>query len=110
MSAVSPAIPGGLAGLGKLKELRQRLLFVLIALIVYRICTHVPIPGIDTQALVDMFKRQSGTILDMFNMFSGGALRRLSVVALGIMPYISDRKSTRLNSSHYAKSRMPSSA
>jgi len=89
MSAVAPAIPGGLGGLGKLKELRQRILFLLVALIVYRICTHVPVPGIDPHALVDLFKRQSGTILDMFNMFSGGALRRLSVVALGIMPYIS---------------------
>jgi len=89
MSAVASAIPGGLSGLGKLKELRQRILFLLVALIVYRICTHVPVPGIDPAALVDLFKRQSGTILDMFNMFSGGALGRLSVVALGIMPYIS---------------------
>ena len=89
MSAISPAIPGGLAGLGKLKELRQRLLFLLIALFVFRITTHVPVPGLDPKALADLFNRQSGTILDMFNMFSGGALRRLSVVALGIMPYIS---------------------
>ena len=89
MSSITPAIPGGLGGLGKLKELRQRIMFLLAALIVYRICTHVPVPGIDPDALVDLFKRQSGTILDMFNMFSGGALNRLSVVALGIMPYIS---------------------
>lgn len=89
MSVANPAIPGGLAGLGKLKELRQRLLFVLIALFVFRITTHIPVPGINAQALMDMFDRQSGTILDMFNMFSGGALQRLSVVALGIMPYIS---------------------
>ena len=89
MSAITPAIPGGLSGLGKLKELRQRMVFLLGALIVYRICTHVPVPGINPDALLDLFKRQSGTILDMFNMFSGGALRRLSVVALGIMPYIS---------------------
>ncbi|MDX1519953.1 MAG: preprotein translocase subunit SecY, partial [Gammaproteobacteria bacterium] len=89
MSSVAPAIPGGLAGLSKLKELRQRLVFVLVALFVFRICTHIPVPGIDAKALVDMFDRQSGTILDMFNMFSGGALERLSVVALGIMPYIS---------------------
>ncbi|OGT80138.1 MAG: preprotein translocase subunit SecY [Gammaproteobacteria bacterium RIFCSPLOWO2_02_FULL_47_50] len=82
-------MPGGLAGLSKLKELRQRLLFVLIALFVFRITTHIPVPGINAQALMDMFNRQSGTILDMFNMFSGGALQRLSVVALGIMPYIS---------------------
>jgi len=89
MSAINPAIPGGLAGLGKLKELRQRLLFVLVALFVYRICTFIPVPGLDPDAVADMFNRQSGTILDMFNMFSGGALHRLSVVALGIMPYIS---------------------
>ena len=89
MSVANPAIPGGLAGLGKLKELRQRLLFVLVALFVFRICSHIPVPGIDPNALADMFNRQSGTILDMFNMFSGGALRRFSVVALGIMPYIS---------------------
>ena len=89
MSAVTPALPGGLGGLGKIKELRERMVFLLGALIVYRICTHVPVPGIDPQALVDLFRRQTGTILDMFNMFSGGALRRLSVVALGIMPYIS---------------------
>ncbi len=89
MSAANPAIPGGLAGLSKLKELRQRLLFVLVALFVFRITTHIPVPGINAQALMDMFDRQSGTILDMFNMFSGGALERLSVVALGIMPYIS---------------------
>ena len=89
MSAANPAIPGGLAGLSKLKELRQRLLFVLIALFVFRVTTHIPVPGINAQALMDMFDQQSGTILDMFNMFSGGALQRLSVVALGIMPYIS---------------------
>ena len=89
MSARNPTIPGGIAGLGKLTELRQRLLFVLFALFVYRICTYIPVPGIDPARLADMFNRQSGTILDMFNMFSGGALQRLSVVALGIMPYIS---------------------
>ena len=89
MSAANPSIPGGLAGLGQLKELRQRLLFVLFALFVYRICTHVPVPGINPIALAELFEQQSGTILDMFNMFSGGALQRFSVVALGIMPYIS---------------------
>ena len=89
MSASTPALPGGLAGLGQLKELRQRLLFVLFALFVYRIATHIPVPGINPVALADLFNQQRGTILDMFNMFSGGALSRFSVVALGIMPYIS---------------------
>jgi preprotein translocase subunit SecY len=89
MSASNPAIPGGVSGLGQLKELRQRLLFLLVALFVYRIATHIPVPGINPVALADLFQQQKGTILDMFNMFSGGALSRFSVVALGIMPYIS---------------------
>lgn len=82
-------MPGGLAGLGRLTELRQRIFFVIFALFVYRVFTHVPVPGINPVALQEMFNQQSGTILDMFNMFSGGALERFSVCALGIMPYIS---------------------
>jgi preprotein translocase subunit SecY len=85
----SVAVPGGLAGLGRLTELRQRLLFLLGALVVFRISTYIPVPGIDPTALAALFNQQRGTILDMFNMFSGGALERFSVVALGIMPYIS---------------------
>ena len=79
----------GGGGLGKLTELKQRLLFLLGAMVVFRIGAHVPVPGIDPQALAELFRAQKGTILDMFNMFSGGALRRLTVFALGIMPYIS---------------------
>ncbi|MBI2969320.1 MAG: preprotein translocase subunit SecY [Gammaproteobacteria bacterium] len=89
MATPGLAIPGGIGGLAQLKELRQRLLFVLIALVVYRIATHIPVPGINPIALAELFNQQRGTILDMFNMFSGGALERLSVCALGIMPYIS---------------------
>ena len=89
MARSNSAIPGGLAGLGQLKELRQRLFFVLVALFVYRVATHIPVPGINPIALAELFNQQRGTILDMFNMFSGGALSRFSVVALGIMPYIS---------------------
>lgn len=89
MSRPNPAISGGASGLGQLKELRQRLLFLLVALFIYRIATHIPVPGINPVALADLFQQQKGTILDMFNMFSGGALSRFSVVALGIMPYIS---------------------
>ena len=89
MVTSNPAIPGGLAGLGKLKELRQRLFFLLGALFIFRVCSFIPVPGINPGALAAMFDQQSGTILDMFNMFSGGALQRLSVIALGIMPYIS---------------------
>lgn len=74
---------------GRLTELRQRLLFVIGALVVYRIGAHLPIPGVDPRALASMFQQQGGSILDMVNMFSGGALKRLSVFALGIMPYIS---------------------
>lgn len=70
-------------------ELRQRLLFVVGALIVYRIGTYIPVPGVDPNALARFFEQQSGTIIDLFNMFSGGALERLSILALGIMPYIS---------------------
>ena len=80
------------AGLGqaaKFTEVRQRLLFLIGALIVYRIGTFVPVPGIDPEALAQLFEQQSGTILSMFNMFSGGALERLSIFALGVMPYIS---------------------
>lgn len=70
-------------------ELKTRLLFVLGAFFVYRVGAHIPVPGIDPKALAVMFEQQSGSILDMFNMFSGGALMRLSLFALGIMPYIS---------------------
>ena len=77
---------GGLTGF---TELRQRLLFVLGALVVYRIGTFIPVPGINPIAVQQFFEQQSGTILDMFNMFSGGALERLSLFALGVMPYIS---------------------
>lgn len=85
MSAASAALADKF---GKLGELRQRLVFVLGALFVYRVGAHIPIPGIDPQALASMFADKGG-ILDMVNMFSGGALKRLSVFALGIMPYIS---------------------
>lgn len=74
---------------GAFGELRSRLLFVLGAFFVYRVGAHIPVPGIDPNALAIMFEQQSGSILDMFNMFSGGALMRLSLFALGIMPYIS---------------------
>ncbi len=77
-----------LGGADRFAELRQRLLFLAGALIVYRIGTFIPVPGIDPVALEQFFQDQSGTILSMFNMFSGGALERLSIFALGIMPYI----------------------
>ncbi len=73
---------------GGLSELKQRLLFVFGALIVFRLGSFVPIPGIDAAVLAQFFEQQKGTIVEMFNMFSGGALERASVLALGIMPYI----------------------
>ncbi len=75
--------------LARAKELKSRLLFVLGALIVYRIGTYIPIPGIDPRVLQDIFEQQSGGILGVFNMFSGGALGRMTIFALAIMPYIS---------------------
>src|ERR1043165_7651292 len=76
-------------GLSKMGDLKRRLLFLLGALIVFRVGAHIPVPGIDPVALADLFKSQKGGILDMFNMFSGGALSRFTIFALGIMPYIS---------------------
>jgi preprotein translocase subunit SecY len=86
------ASAASLASLGEMTrfaELRQRLFFLLGALVVYRIGTFIPAPGIDPVALARFFQEQQGTILDIFNMFSGGALQRLSIFALGVMPYIS---------------------
>ncbi len=74
---------------GKMGDLKRRLLFLLGALIVFRIGSFIPVPGIDQLQLAELFKSQRGGILDMFNMFSGGALSRFSIFALGIMPYIS---------------------
>ncbi len=79
---------GGLLG-GKLTDLRQRFVFVLAALVVFRIGAHIPVPGINAQALAQLFRQNQGSIVGLFNMFSGGALGRFSVFALGVMPYIS---------------------
>jgi len=73
----------------KYGDLRRRLVFLLLALVVYRLGTHIPVPGIDPNQLQQLFKGQEGGILSLFNMFSGGALSRFSIFALGIMPYIS---------------------
>jgi len=76
-------------GLGKFTELRQRLMFVVGALIVYRIGCYIPVPGVNPQAMLQLMESQKGTIVDMFNMFSGGALQRFSLFALNVVPYIS---------------------
>jgi preprotein translocase subunit SecY len=80
---------GGFANIFKIPELKRRILLTLGLLAVYRVGVHVPAPGIDAVALASFFARAKGTILGLFDMFSGGALERLSVFALGIMPYIS---------------------
>ncbi len=78
-----------MGGLGKFTELRQRLLFVLGALLVYRVGSYIPVPGVNPQAMLALMEQQKGTIVDMFNMFSGGALSRFSLFALNVVPYIS---------------------
>jgi preprotein translocase subunit SecY len=75
--------------LSKAKELKKKIFFTLAALIVYRLGTYIPLPGIDSQALNDIFQQNAGGILGMFDMFSGGALSRMTIFALNIMPYIS---------------------
>jgi len=90
MAKAGTANPAAILGQAtRFTELRQRLFFLIGALVVYRSGTFIPVPGIDPLALEQFFEQQSGTILSMFNMFSGGALSRMSIFALGIMPYIS---------------------
>lgn len=85
----SAAGASSLLGAGKFKELRSRIWFLIGALVVFRLGTFIPVPGINPDALVSLMEQGRGTIIDMFNMFSGGALGRYSVFALGVMPYIS---------------------
>ncbi len=82
-------VGGGFQNVFKIPELKKRIIYTLALLIVYRVGVHIPTPGIDGIALASFFARMEGTIFGIFNMFSGGALERLSVFALGIMPYIS---------------------
>jgi preprotein translocase subunit SecY len=89
MARSANAMSGIGGGLGKFTELRSRLLFVLGALIVYRIGCYIPVPGVNPEAMLELMKTQEGTIVDMFNMFSGGALERFSLFALNVVPYIS---------------------
>lgn len=85
----SPKLQNNSSPFSGLNELKQRLLFVLLAIIVYRIGAHIPVPGLDPAKLANFFNQQRNGILGLFNMFSGGALSRLTIFALGIMPYIS---------------------
>jgi len=84
-TTVNPALKGG----SRYADLKRRLWFLLGALVVYRVGTHIPVPGINAQVLEDLFRSQQDGILGLFNVFSGGALSRFSIFALGIMPYIS---------------------
>ena len=88
MAIASPNLASMKSG-SKFADLRRRLIFLVLALVVYRIGAHIPVPGIDPDQLAQLFDSQSGGILGMFNLFSGGALSRFTVFALGIMPYIS---------------------
>jgi len=81
--------PEATAGGSKLTELWHRIFFVLGGMLVFRLGSYIPIPGVDPNAVAELFKQTQGSIIDIFNMFSGGALSRLSVMALGVMPYIS---------------------
>ena len=83
------ATPGNMPNLKGLSELWSRLGFLALAIVIYRIGTHIPLPGIDPDQLAELFNRNQGTIIGVLNMFSGGALERMSILALGIMPYIS---------------------
>jgi preprotein translocase subunit SecY len=89
MAKTPSQVADTLGGIGRLTELRQRLLFVFAALIVYRNGTFIPVPGVNPQALLQFMNSQQGTIIDVFNLFTGGALERFSLFALGVMPYIS---------------------
>ena len=89
MSRSSSNMSSGIGGLTKSGELRQRIFFIIFALIVFRLGSFITLPGIDPSVMKFLFEQQRGSILDMFNMFSGGALSRMSIFALGVMPYIS---------------------
>jgi preprotein translocase subunit SecY len=73
----------------KATELKKRIWFTLAALVVYRLGAHIPLPGIDANAMAELFRNNAGGILGMFDMFAGGAVRRMTIFALNIMPYIS---------------------
>src|ERR1044072_7602907 len=90
MASAAEALPStlSLANFAKATDLKKRLWFTLGALIVFRLLSFVPLPGIDPRALANLFQTTRGGVLDFFNMFSGGALERMSLIALGVMPYI----------------------
>ena len=91
-------------------ELKKRLWFTIGVLIVFRFLSHVPLPGVDPTALKSLYAQTQGGVFDIFNTFSGGALERMSLIALGIMPYITCLLYTSPSPRDRTRSRMPSSA
>ena len=89
MSRSNENMTSGIGGLTKSSELKQRIFFIIFALVIFRLGSFITLPGIDPSVMKFLFEQQRGSILDMFNMFSGGALSRMSIFALGVMPYIS---------------------
>ncbi|MGB9152857.1 MAG: preprotein translocase subunit SecY [Alphaproteobacteria bacterium] len=87
-AAESLAANMNISAFSKATELKSRIWFTVLALVIYRVGTYIPVPGIDPAMLGDIFRKHSGGIMDMFNMFSGGALKRMTIFALGVMPYI----------------------
>jgi preprotein translocase subunit SecY len=90
-----------LANFGKATELKKRIWFTLGALVIFRLLSHVPMPGIDPRAMAALFNTQRGGVLDFFNTFSGGSLERMSIIALGVMPYITASIVVQLGGSMY---------
>jgi preprotein translocase subunit SecY len=91
-----------LANFGKATELKKRIWFTIGALILFRLLSHVPMPGIDPRAMAELFNTQRGGVLDFFNTFSGGSLERMSIIALGVMPYITASIVVQLGATMYA--------
>src|SRR5919112_6252840 len=91
-----------LSNFGRATELKKRIWFTLGALIVFRLLSHVPMPGIDPRAMAQLFNTQRGGVLDFFNTFSGGSLERMSIIALGVMPYITASIVVQLGATMYA--------
>lgn len=89
MGTPSTALGGGLSNLTRFTELRQRLLFLIMALVIHRLATHITLPGVDATVMAQLFAQQQSGFVGLMNMFSGGALKRMSIIALGVMPYIS---------------------
>ncbi len=89
MSSQNINAQANMGAFSRAKDLQRKILFVLFALVIYRLGTFIPIPGIDSEVFQQIFAQNSGGLLGMFDMFVGGAVKRMSIFALGVMPYIS---------------------